>query len=206
MNRHVRAKQVLESAVPGIDPAESLLTRAIAELETQYGAGWGHGASTAGVGSNNWGAIQATDSWTGDTFEHGDSRWDPERGEQVPYTWKYRAYPTPEAGARDLWAMLTGSHHGHAAELARAGRWGDISASLGPEGSYYYGGFGPPEQAVADHRKRFLQAIQDITAATGEPLPGPRAGSSTAGKSGVGLLLVGVALWAAQRALRRRHR
>lgn len=205
MNRHVRAKQILEAAVPGIDPAESLLTRGIGELETQYGAGWGHGKSTAGVGSNNWGAIQATDSWTGDTFEHGDSRWDPERGEQVPYTTKFRAYPTPEAGARDLWAMLTGSHHGHAAELARAGRWGDISASLGPEGSYYYGGFGPPEQAVSDHRARFLQVIRDIRAATGEPLPGSAAGGSTAGKSGVGLLLVGTALWVVLRALRRQR-
>lgn len=200
MTTHSEAKAILERAVPGIDPATSLLVRGISMIEAQYGDGWGHGLSTAGQGSNNWGAMTAGSSWTGPTFEHQDSRWDENLQKQVPYVTKYRSYATPEDGARDLYRALTG-YHGIAAELAKAGRWGEISKAIGPRGTYYYGGKGPPAEAEVDHQRRFLAALDDIQRATGEHLyPGPSSSSSSPSFSsssssstgaGVVLLLIG---------------
>jgi hypothetical protein len=208
MTTHIEAKQILERAVPGIHPADSLLTRIIGSMETQYGDGWGHGLSNAGQGSNNWGAV-TKGSWKGDTFTHRDSRWDEDQQRQVTYSTQFRWYPTPEAGAADLYGLLTtGSRHGEASVLARAGRWDEISRAIGPLGSYYYAGFGPPEEATEKHRTSFLARKAEIMAETGEnpdapgppsmggDKPKPQTSSSSSGLvSVVGLGLVLVALW-----------
>jgi hypothetical protein len=209
MTSHVEAKQILDAAVPGIHPADSLLTRIIGSMETQYGGGWGHGLSNAGIGSNNWGAI-TKGSWKGDTFTHTDSRWDEDQQRQVTYSTQFRWYPTPEAGASDLYRLLTGSRHGKASELARAGRWDEISRAIGPLGSYYYAGFGPPAEATEKHRSSFLARKAEIMAETGEnpdapgtpsmgagekPKPPQTSSSSSGLVSVVGLGLVLVALW-----------
>jgi hypothetical protein len=190
---HTEAKRIVERAVPGISPALSLLTRGISVIEAQYGDGWGHGLSEAGQGSNNWGAMTAGSSWTGPTFEHRDSRWDEASQQQVPYVTRFRSYATPEAGAADLARTLSTGYHAVAGQLAEQGRWSDISAAIGPEGTYYYGGFGPPEQAVADHQQRFLNALAAIRAETGEPLPMPSSSSSKRQRGGGMFLIVSLA-------------
>jgi hypothetical protein len=158
MLSHDEADRILRRAVPGITDAESALVRTIAVLESQYGAGW----SGAGVGSHNWGAIQAGGTWTGDTFEAKDSRWDPKTGKQETYVTTFRKYATDEDGARDLWSVLSSPRHRRAVSLANRGAWAEISRSLGPLGSGYYEGFGPPEKATADHQMKFLKVLHDI--------------------------------------------
>lgn len=167
MTTHSEAKAILERAVPGIDPRVSLLVRAVSVLESHYGDGWGKGTSTAGVGSNNWGAIVGT--YNGGYFEHADTIY--KDGKNQRYVTKFRAYPTPEEGARDLYELLSTGRHARAAALAKAGRFSEISAAMGPRGSFYYSGIEAPAKAEATHRRRLFAAIEAITKATGEPSP-----------------------------------
>lgn len=163
MTTHAEAQQILERAVPDIDAPVSLLVRIVGCLESHYGDGW----KGAGRGSNNWGAVTASKSWRGRTFLHRDSRWDPKKKQQRTYITRFRAYDTPESGARDLHQILTGKRHGVAATLARRGQWSSISRAIGPLGTGYYGGHGPPEKATAAHRRRFLLLKDEITGAGG---------------------------------------
>lgn len=162
MTTHEEARVILERAVPGISESDSLLTRVISCLEAHYGDWW----KGAGVGSNNWGAVSAGSKWEGPTFEYTDSRWDPEEGRQVEYVQKFRKYATPEEGARDLYELLTSGTHKVASELAAAGRWGEISRAIGPRGTGYYRGVGPPEKAEPRHRAALMK-WRDAIAGTG---------------------------------------
>lgn len=176
MTTHDQARQILERAVPGIVSAESLLVRIISVLESHYGDTW----RGPGVGSHNWGSITAGPAWDGETFEYRDSRWNPETKRQESYVTRFRRYPTAEAGARDLHSLLTRGRHAVAAQLARAGRWGDISAAIGPGGTGYYQGHGPPSVAVPVHRSRFLRVYRQL--------------SGRAGNVGLGLAVLALAL------------
>jgi hypothetical protein len=192
MTTHAQAKQILESAFPEILPADSLLVRIIGALESHYGDGW---KGTPGEGSNNWGAVQAGKGWKGKTFGWEDSKWNPKTRKQEKYKIRFRAYASPEAAAIDLYKVLTGDRHGESSRLAHAGRWADISHAIGPNGSYYYGGFGPPAKAEADHRKRFLELLREIQLATGErvaPMPaGPGVSKPVGWAILAGLILLG---------------
>jgi hypothetical protein len=163
---HDEARLVLERAVPGISPVESRLVRAISVVESHYGDGW----TGVGRGSHNWGAITAGSAWRGATFEHRDSRWNPKTRRQESYTTQFRRYPSDEAGARDLYQMLTSGRHAVAGQLARQGRWAEISAAIGPRGTGYYGGHGPPDVAERAHQRRFLEALDDIGGASSSNL------------------------------------
>ena len=80
--------------------AEAQIMQAIGEKETQWGQGWGYGASTAGAGSNNVGAIQSTTAEG--AFEHGDSHED-----GTTYTTNFKSYSSLLEGAKDLVRHLT---------------------------------------------------------------------------------------------------
>jgi hypothetical protein len=80
-------------------PAERQIVMAVSDLESSYGRGWGHGQSTGGQGSHNWGAIQ-TRSRTEPSFTHGDS------SVQGKYQTRFKAYPDDVAGAADVVSML----------------------------------------------------------------------------------------------------
>jgi hypothetical protein len=165
MATHAQAKQIVERAVPGIDPAASLLVRAVACLEgTGYGDNW---PRDKGEGSHNWGAITAGSNWKGATFEHRDSYYDAKTGTVVPYVGTFRAYPTTEAGAKDLYSVLVGGYPS-AVELAREGEWTMVSEAL----YGYYRGTVPQHQAIAAHRGRLLECLATISGATGEPVLG----------------------------------
>lgn len=184
MTTHSEAKAILERAVPGIDPRVSLLVRAVSVLESHYGDGWGKGTSTAGVGSNNWGAIIGT--YNGQYFEHADTIY--KDGKNERYVTKFRAYPTPQEGARDLYKLLSTGRHARAAELAKAGRFSEISAAMGPRGSFYYSGIKAPAQAEAAHQRRLFEAIEAIKKETGEknPLTQGSGGSTLFAIAGLG--------------------
>jgi hypothetical protein len=198
---HQQAKTILERAVPGVSPETSLLARAISILESHYGDGWGKGLSHAGVGSHNWGALTAGSAWRGATFEHKDSRYNPDTGKSVEYVTTFRSYPSDEAGARDLVRVLERSH-APAVALAASHRWADVSPSMGPRGTRFYLGRTAPADAEAKHRARFLAALREIRSATGEDVPGLSEAMSdrpilSAGGSGLsaGLIFLALALW-----------
>ncbi len=157
MTTHLEAKAIVDAL--GISHGASLLVRGIAVLESHYGDGW----KGAGKGSNNWGAVQAFSTWKGETFETRDgnqSGW---------YVGKFRKYPSPFAGAADLWRILSGKRHGKAVALAEQGDWLGVSRSL--RESVYYEGMVPKEEAIYRHHKRLIQSLTDICRATGEVLP-----------------------------------
>jgi hypothetical protein len=191
----------VERAVPGVSRETSLLARAISVLESHYGDGWGKELSHAGVGSHNWGALTAGSSWRGATFEHRDSRYNPETKTTVEYVARFRSYPSDEAGARDLVRVLERTH-APAVALAASHRWGDVSASMGPRGTKFYLGNTPPPDAEAKHRARFLAALREISSATGEDVPGlseamsdrPTLSAAGSGLS-AGLIFLALALW-----------
>ncbi|UCC72327.1 MAG: hypothetical protein JSV86_18465 [Gemmatimonadota bacterium] len=174
MTTHAEAREIVARAVPGIGPQESLAVRVIGLLESHYGDFWKH----PGVGSNNWGAI-TKGTWTGPTFEYTDSRWDPKLGKKVYYQIGFRKYPTPEAGARDVYDHLVGRRHGAAMVAARDQDWLTFSRRL-RESQYYLGNV-PKEEAIAGHQRKVVSALKTITRATGEKtrIPTPPAKPGT---------------------------
>lgn len=74
-------------------PAERQIVMAVSDLETSYGRGWGHGKSSGGQGSHNWGAIQTR---SGPGFTHGDS------SAEGKYQVQFKAYPDDVSGAADV--------------------------------------------------------------------------------------------------------
>ncbi len=162
----------------GHEPARAVaqLVQAVAILETNYGQGWGHGLSTAGSGSNNWGAITAGREWTGDTFEHKDSR-PKDDGTNEWYVTKFRVYPTPADGAKDLIRIVflaepKGYRPRHATVLPAA-LGGDphaFSAAMYDTG--YYRGFGKTrDERIAGHHKAVTNAIARVCKSLGEEPP-----------------------------------
>ncbi len=80
-------------------PAERQIVMAVSDLESSYGRGWGHGQSTGGQGSHNWGAIQ-TKSKKEPSFSHGDS------SAQGKYKTRFKVYPDDVSAAADVVSTL----------------------------------------------------------------------------------------------------
>ena len=97
---------------------------------------------------HNWGAITAGDSWTGTTFEHGDSKWT--KDGVVHYVTAFRDYPDEDAAALGLVQLLR-VRYASALDAAINGHWFDASAALYDHG--YYTGTKPRGGAIADHYK-----------------------------------------------------
>jgi len=89
----IEAFKAVHTRAPSL--AEAQIMQAVGEKETQWGQGWGQGASTGGVGSNNIGAIQSTTAEA--AFEHGDTHED-----GTPYQTHFKTYPSLLEGAKDL--------------------------------------------------------------------------------------------------------
>jgi len=97
---------------------------------------------------HNWGAITAGSSWTGATFEHGDSKWT--AAGVVHYTTKFRDYPDEDSAALGLVQLLR-SQYRPALDAAINGNWYLASKALYDGG--YYTGVKPRAAAIADHYK-----------------------------------------------------
>lgn len=164
MLSHAQAKVLVDSlpAVANSPTPEklSLLTRGVAWLESNYGAGW----KGAGAGSHNWGAI--TGSYNGQSFRYEDSRWDAKTNAVVKYTTSFRAYPDDRSGAEDLARLLASKYP---AAIAAAPNWPAVSAAM----YGYYLGTTERASAIDSHAKRLTAAVQSITQATGEHISTP---------------------------------
>lgn len=79
--------------------AERQIVMAVSNLESSYGQGWGHGESSGGQNSHNWGAIQ-TRSKKDPSFIHGDS------SAQGKYITRFKSYPDDISGAADVVSEL----------------------------------------------------------------------------------------------------
>lgn len=158
MTTHAQAKRMVD-ALPGIDARTSLLVRAVAFVDSHYDNDNEH---------HNWGNVTAGPKWTGETYEHRDSRWDEAKGTTVSYTTKFRSHPRPEDGAADLWRVLQTNHRG-AVEAARRGDWWEVPREL--RESRYYIGTKPAQLAIRDYTRVFSGVMALITSATKEPNP-----------------------------------
>ena len=159
--------------------AELQLCQAVAILETSEGDGW-HGA---GVGSHNFGGIQDSPSWHGDTFAYTDTHPNAD-GTSTPYRIAFRKYPTAVAGAVDLVGVVYFGHGrarylGSGPPLERRDRvlgpasCGDsLGFSQGLYDTLYYEGFGKdPAARVANHHAAVMRALHSMCYALREPLP-----------------------------------
>jgi hypothetical protein len=159
MTTVTEAIAIVRRALPNASFGLRALVVAIGGLESHWGDGWSvtNQWSSGIAGTNNWGAITADPSWTGETFEHVDHRPTPSGGVEE-YTAKFRKYPTPDAGAKDLGNLLQ-HRYSSAVSAAESGRWHDVSSYLYDGG--YYSGFGGKKAAVNAHYSqlsKFLKA------------------------------------------------
>lgn len=134
---------------------ELRMLEAVALHESTFGAGWRGDAA----GSNNMGAITAGPGWTGDTFEHKDSRPTTE-GTNVWYWTKFRAYPTPLEGWQDLVRVL----YIQRPKVRAAAATGDPRAVAGAMyDSGYYQGQGTTRSArVGGYEQALVNALWEI--------------------------------------------
>ena len=138
--------------------------QAVAWLETSYGMGW----KGTGIGSNNFGAMQAGAAWHGATFLYTDTHPNAD-GTSTPYTVAFRKYPTAIAGAEDFLRIV---YTKRPSVLAAASR-GDIDGfSAALHATRYYEGFGRTVgERIAHHFAAVVKAIQRQCKALGEELP-----------------------------------
>ena len=105
------------SLLPGLTPAEQQYLVTVARGEGFYGLGWGSpNAKTiadsavlgidpkAGVGSNNWGAVQGTGN--AGSFPHVDYHAAGPPNFGAPYLGTFRKYATSQDGAADVAKVL----------------------------------------------------------------------------------------------------
>lgn len=189
------AKQIVDTI--GLTPAESLYLRMVAKFETDYGDGWGKGLSTAGQGSNNWGAITVSCDSGSPMFEHEDSRY--EGNSVIVYSTCFKAYPTPLDGANDLARVLLKQNVKNA--LAKGDIRGAVVAQY--QNHYFMGISNAPGQKERDKENidtyyNALQARKEkILANTGEKNPFKSSGKSSwmvlsafGAAAGLGMLLL----------------
>jgi len=139
--------------------------QAVGWLETGYGQHW----DSRGAGSNNWGAIQAHEGWSGPTFAYVDTRPNDD-GTSTPYKQAFRAYATPTEGAQDLAKVVYSAARKSALVAAGKGNTHDFSAAL--YDTVYYQGFGRTrEERIAHHLLAVNNACNAMALEIGEPLP-----------------------------------
>lgn len=91
MTTDAQAIAIATRALPAEPRGALHMALIVGRTETHYGDNW----DAAGAGSNNWGAVQARGGQP--SFDHLDHHAD-----GSPYTGKFRTYPTPDAGFKDL--------------------------------------------------------------------------------------------------------
>ncbi len=192
MNPDKFAKNIVGLVGPELTPQESLAVRAVARHESNYGAGWGKGLSTAGEGSNNWGAITMSCDSEGPKFVHKDSRFDSKLGQVVTYETCFRAYAMPEDGALHLIEVLLKPN---ARAAANRGNLYAFATAM-RDNNYYLGTASTRKGQIDAYYKALRRNVDRIVTNTGEP-DGFKGGtglfSATAKGGGLGFpLLLGV--------------
>ena len=148
------------------------LLQAVGWCEGQYGAGW----KGAGVGSNNWGAVQAGSGWGGKTFVYTDTHPNDD-GSSTPYQVKFRYYDSAQAGADDLCRQVFLSSRDKGDGVLKAALAGDIAAfSAAMHARGYYEGFGRTvTDRINNHAKWITGGLRTIALSLCEPMPGDSA-------------------------------
>lgn len=165
--KHAEAKKLVDETLPDLTAAESLILRAVALHETQYGQGW---KGSAGEGSNNMGAITKKPGPDGDCgsdgFPHGDSRFDAKLGKVVKYTGCFRRYPDAAAGFRDLADTLLKKN------VRRAAPGGPAPVAVAMrKNRYYLGTASTRDEQIDEYSQALARAVASIRGATDEPDP-----------------------------------
>jgi len=167
MISHAEALGEIHAACPDATIGLALLARAVGYLESSYGYGW----RGAGATSHNMGAIIATPSWTGPTFQQDDPQWDPKTGKVEPHAGQaFKAYTSRAHGWQDLVSLLRRRYAG-AVSAAERGEWSAV-----PRAMYgYYRGVSAPEKAIATYAGRLAGVLraQGIDPGPGWPGSGP---------------------------------
>jgi hypothetical protein len=168
MPSHAQARIFAKEALAnrfGREPfsGETKALTGVANLETQYGAGW----KGAGKGSFNMGAVQCGSSWKGDRFSYTDTRPNDD-GTSTPYRVDFRKYPTAEDGWFDLVNVVYVNRGRQCVrEAAQFGDFYRVSQTLHQTG--YYEGFGA---TGADRIRNHYRALsKSIAAADGAVAP-----------------------------------
>lgn len=171
---HIEARAIISEAFRrcfGREPTrvEAQCVQGIGLLETGYGGHWSAKVPGA-VGSNNWGAITAPKSWTGDTFEHRDSKPTDKPGVSDWYVTRFKRYPTPIDGATDLvrTVYLILKRDELVFPHARTGNARGVSTGL--YDTKYYTGFGVNrDERIDGHYKKLVSCLHSIAKGCGEP-------------------------------------
>ncbi len=175
----------------GITPTlpELQVAQAIARFEGGYGGGW----KDAGVGSNNWGAVQCghTAPCGPGCFEYGDTHAD-----GTGYRGCFRIYETPAKGAADFLRELY--RREGVPEAMRAGDATRVAQRMRETGYF--------EAPAARYALAIENNAKDLAAQLGEPLKvrrggglvSPPATKSSGGGIG-GPLLFAAFLWGVAR-------
>ncbi len=143
------------------------LLHAVGQIETSCGMGW----KGAGVGSNNWGAIQKG-SWRGETFEYTDTHPNPD-GTSTKYKIAFRKYPSRMAGAADLARVVYKVRKRDESVLVAAQDGDSLGFSQAMYETGYYEGFGRTKaDRIHNHHKAILRALNMHAKELGERLPG----------------------------------
>jgi hypothetical protein len=153
---------------------EAQFAQAVALGESSYGRGW----KDAGVGSFNWGAVQAgrPPCDPARSFPYGDTH---EAGQ--PYAACFRKYASDVDGAADFIRIMMKPN------VLSAANGGSIEGvSSGMRANHYF------ELALDKHIIALTRNLKEITTALGEPMPS----SSGSGGGGLiaGLLTLGLAI------------
>lgn len=155
----------------GRDPIEAEIqaAQAVAKLESHYGAGW----KGAGVGSNNWGAIQCCKPKDGkcppNSFLYTDTS-PTSDGKNVKYSICFKSYATPVDGAADLIRTLYKSKYkDRGQKLIAAVSSGDLYgfSEAMYDTSYYQGHGKTREERIANHANLMKKLVNNINESTG---------------------------------------
>jgi hypothetical protein len=172
----------------GSPPSLSVVqgVQAVAWHETNYGAGW----RNAGVGSNNWGAIQCgrTPCDPASEFFYTDTHPDSSGG-STRYEICFCKYASPEAGARALVRQL----YKRSSATLTAAKSGDLHAfAAAMHAAHYYEGSGRTvEDRIRGYEDALRRAIARFTAALGERVA---LGEASIIRSNLRPILLGTAL------------
>lgn len=180
-----------QKAHPGDQPSLSELqaVQAVSRLESGYGS-WGNHPKCGnnGVGSNNWGSVQAcvpclegekknscckvrNGECPDGTFLCGDY----DAAHNYNYAVCFYKYPTPADGAASVINHMT-THRPKTWAAIKTGDAVAISTAMYDE--HYYGGFGKTrEDRIEGHVKALTGAAEKIATALGEPLVVKRGGA-----------------------------
>jgi len=135
--------------------AELRMLLAVALHESTFGAGW----KNEGEGSNNMGAIQATQAWTGETFGGVDTH-PTSTGGAIRYEQAFRKYPSKLEGWIDLVRVLY-VQMGAVRRAAATGSPAAVAKAM-RLAKYYEGQGATQAERIGNYEQALVNALWEI--------------------------------------------